>query len=66
MKRCEEWKKKKFDEYFSKDEIDFGNLESELYSDFDSMLEKAGEDGVFEGTSSYLGEKMIGSLLNLL
>lgn len=38
VKRCEEWKKKKFDEYFSKEKIDFESMERELHLDFDNMF----------------------------
>lgn len=49
QKICEDWKKAKFDEYVSKEEIDFDQLREDLYADFEDTIKTAEEDGVFEG-----------------
>lgn len=40
QKICEDWKKAKFDEYVSKEEIDFDQLGEDLYADFDRVINK--------------------------
>ncbi|MBQ2938625.1 MAG: hypothetical protein IJE05_07170 [Clostridia bacterium] len=47
-KICEEWKKAKFDEYVSKEEIDFEQLREELYADFEKTIKTAEEQGAFK------------------
>lgn len=47
-KICKEWKKSKFDDSFSKSDIDFEKLREELYEDFEKTIRKAEEEGTFK------------------
>lgn len=47
-KICKEWKKAKFDEYVSKEKIDFDELRKKLHSDFKNTIKSAEEAGAFE------------------
>lgn len=48
QKICVDWEKSKFDEYVSKEKIDFDQLREDLYDDFEKTIKTAEEDGVFE------------------
>lgn len=48
VKVCKEWAKEKFEEWRSKEDIDFDQLKKYLYADFDKALKKAEEAGAFE------------------
>lgn len=50
--------KSKFDEYVSKEEIDFDQLREDLYADFEETIKTAEEDGVFEGDDEAYREHM--------
>lgn len=46
-KICKEWEKEKFEEWSSKEEIDFCQLKEYLYDDFEKTIKKAEEEGTF-------------------
>ena len=48
VKVCKEWEKEKFEEWRSKEKIDFEQLKKYLYADFDETIQKAEEAGTFE------------------
>ncbi len=48
VKVCKEWEKEKFEEWCSKEKIDFDQLKEYLYADFDETIQKAEEAGTFE------------------
>lgn len=48
IKICDEWKKAKFEEYVSKQELNFNELRNTLYIDFENTIKKAEQDGAFE------------------
>lgn len=45
---CENWRKSKFDEYISKEEIEFKKLVETLHNDFANVIKKAQANGDFE------------------
>lgn len=47
-KLCEDWKKAKFDEYASKEKINFEKLREDLYDDFEKTIRTAEEEGLFD------------------
>lgn len=47
-KICEDWKKAKFDEYASKEKINFEKLREDLYDDFEKTIRTAEEEGLFD------------------
>lgn len=56
-KMCEEWKKRKFDEYVDKKDIDFNELRQKLYDDFEYMIKSAEVEGIFrEDDAKYYEE----------
>lgn len=57
-KMCEEWKKAKFDEYVSKEELDFDNLRETLYDDFEKMIKAAEAEGAFEADDAEYREEL--------
>lgn len=57
-KMCEEWKKAKFDEYVSKEELDFDNLRETLYDDFEKMIKAAEAEGAFEEDDAEYREEL--------
>lgn len=48
QKICEDWKKAKFNEYASKEKIDFDQLREDLYTDFEKTIKTAEKDGIFD------------------
>lgn len=48
QKKYKRRKKSKFDDSFSKSDIDFEKLREELYEDFEQTIRKAEEEGTFK------------------
>lgn len=47
-KKVKDWKEAKFAEYASAKEIDFDQLRKDLSKDFDAMIKKAEDEGIFD------------------
>lgn len=45
---CKKWIETKFEEYVSREKIDFDKLREDLYLDFGKTIQQAEKDGVFE------------------
>ena len=56
-KTCKEWEKSKFDEWSSKEAIDFKQLIKDLEIDFDKTIKAAEEEGIFKKEDDEYWEK---------